>query len=139
MSDMFADAVGMMVVFVVMYLLDRRNIRQKLFLAMVMYLIGWFTHGVTAVLRDLLFNKIMFSLPVLNKSEMDYFCIFLLAEGVCLLVRFSLMAFLFYMIDRIYSYKNEDMSTKELALMLSMPMSSIAGYVAFTFFFRVLS
>ncbi|MCM1125676.1 MAG: GHKL domain-containing protein [Lachnospiraceae bacterium] len=134
MLGMAADAAGMVVIFVVMYLLDRRNVRQKLFLTMVMYLVGWFTHGVTAVFRDILFSRIMYSQSVLSKSAIDYFSCFLLTEGVCLIMRFSLMAFLLYVIDRIYSYKKEDLTAKELALMVSTPLSSIVGYAAFTFF-----
>ncbi|MDE7251260.1 MAG: hypothetical protein K2N82_15560, partial [Lachnospiraceae bacterium] len=133
---MIANAAGIVVLFAVMYLLDRRNLRQKVFLAAVMYLVGWFSHGVTAVIRDVLYYRILFVLSVQENTEMEHFIIYTLVEVGCLIVRFSFMAILLYVIDRTYIDKKEDMSRKELALMLSMPFSAIAGYVAFTFFFE---
>ncbi len=134
MLGMTANAAGIVVLFAVMYLLDRQNLRQKVFLAAVMYLVGWFSHGVTAVIRDVLYYRILFVLSVQEKTEMEYFLIYTLVEGGCLIVRFSFMAILLHVIDRTYIDKKEDMSRAELALMLSMPFSAIAGYVAFTFF-----
>lgn len=134
MLGMIANATGIVVLFGVMYLLDRRNLRQKVFLAAVMYLVGWFSHGVTTVLRNIFYYKFLYTLPMLEKTEMEYFIIYTLVEVGCLIVRFSFMAILLYVIDRTYIDKKEDMSRKELALMLSMPFSAITGYVAFTFF-----
>lgn len=134
MLGMIANAAGIVVLFAVMYLLDRRNLRQKVFLAAVMYLVGWFSHGVTAVIRDVLYYRILFVLSVQENTEMEHFIIYTLVEVGCLIVRFSFMAILLYVIDRTYIDKKEDMSRKELALMLTMPFSAIAGYVAFTFF-----
>lgn len=134
MPGMAADAVGIVVFFAVIYLLDRRNIRQKVFLAALMYLAHWFAHGITSVLRDILYRGILFAPSVLEKTEMEYFLIFMVVEGGCLIVRFGFMVLLLHMVDRIYICKKEDMIGKELALMLSIPLSAIAGYVAFTFF-----
>ena len=46
---------GIMVACTVMCLLERRNIKQKVFLATVMYLIRWVVYGVALVLRDIMF------------------------------------------------------------------------------------
>lgn len=134
MLGMAAYAAGIVVFFVVMYLLDRRNIRQKVFLATLMYLIDWFAHGITGVLRDILYHGILFASSVLEKTEMQYFLIFIVIENICLIVRFGFMILLLYMINRIYTCKEEEMSGKELALMLSVLLSTIAGYAVFTFF-----
>lgn len=131
---MAAEAAGIVVFFAVMYLLDRRNIRQKVFLAAIMYLVSWFSHGITGVIRDVFYHGILFTSPVLEKTEMEYFLIFILIEGGCLVMRFCIMTLLLRVIDHAYVCKKEDMSRKELALMLSIPLSTITGYVVFTFF-----
>ena len=46
---------GIVVACITMCLLERRNIKQKVFLATCMYLFRWVVFGVTLVLRDIMF------------------------------------------------------------------------------------
>ena len=45
---------GIFVAGTMMCLLERRNIKQKVFLATIMYLFRWMVYGVTLVLRDIM-------------------------------------------------------------------------------------
>ena len=47
---------GMLGVWIVMALSDRRNIKQKVFLATSLYLLRWVVHGVAVILRDIMFS-----------------------------------------------------------------------------------
>ena len=44
------------VALIVMFLIERRNLKQKVFLATSMYLFCWLVYGITLLLRDILFN-----------------------------------------------------------------------------------
>ena len=46
---------GIFVAGTMMCLLERRNIKQKVFLATIIYLFRWMVYGVTLVLRDIMF------------------------------------------------------------------------------------
>ena len=46
---------GMLAAWIMMCLLDRRNIKQKVFLATSLYLLRWVVHGVALILRDIMF------------------------------------------------------------------------------------
>ena len=56
-ESMIAYAVGTVSAFAVMYCLDRRNVEQKIFLALVMYLLQWIAHGVAIIPRNGLFIR----------------------------------------------------------------------------------
>lgn len=113
-----------------------RNLEQKIFLVVVMYLIEWFTHGIASLFREILFRTILFSPSILDKPIMVYFGFYVAAELVYLFIRFLIMFFLLHIIDRAYAYKKENISKKELGLLITVPLSVMAGYISFTFFFE---
>jgi hypothetical protein len=51
MKGMTAYAIGTLMSFMMMYFLERRNIEQKVFLAVVMYLLNWISNGIALVPR----------------------------------------------------------------------------------------
>lgn len=155
-GGMFPDAVGLAAALAVMCLRDRddlsgqygvkgreekrrhkkvRNPEQKIFLVVIMYLVEWFTHGIASLFREVLFRTILFSPAILNKPEMLYFGLSMTVEAVYLMVRSMIMLFLFHIIDKAYAYKMENISKKELGLLITIPLSVVAGYVSFSFFF----
>lgn len=154
---MLPDAIGLIVVLAVMCLRDWddqyshcsgsyedlhgighrkvRNLEQKIFLVVVMYLVEWFTHGIATLFRDILFRAILFSPAILDRPIMVYFGIYVVVEVTYLFLRFWIMLFLFKIINRAYVYKKENISKKELGLLIAVPLSVMVGYISFTFFF----
>lgn len=114
-----------------------KNLEQKIFLVVVIYLIEWFSHGIAFPFRDVLFRVILFSPRVLEIHAMAYWGLYVGIEFISLSLRFTIMFMLFHIIDRVYVYKKENISKKELGLLLSIPLSVLAGYFSFTFFFEV--
>lgn len=157
-QGMLPDAIGLMVVLAVMCLRDWdgqyghfsgnyedlhgnghrkiRNLEQKIFLVTVMYLVEWFAHGIAVLFREVFFRTILFSPVILAKPVMVYFGIYVAVEIIYLFLRFWVMLFLFKVINRAYVYKKENISKKELALLSAVPLSVIAGYISFSFFFE---
>ena len=130
----FAYALGTLTFFAVICLYDRRNLEQKIFLFFFLYLVEWTSHGILAVPRELLFRGTMILGPVVNLSESAYFGFFLLNESCLALCQYFVMRTLLSIMGRIYLFKKENMSKKELGLMLVIPISVIVGYFSFVFF-----
>ncbi len=124
---------GFAAVAAVMCLLERKNIRQKVFLATLLYLFRWMVYGVTLVLRDLLFalfinNPYMLTEPV--KQWVAYIIVELVYYGVAI----SVMYLVIRLIHKVYVYKKEDISGKELLLLFAAMMTVMIGYFTFNFF-----
>lgn len=134
MDGMTAHAVGILFFFGVIYVYDRRNPEQKIFLLFLMYLIDWISYGIASIPREFLYRYVMFSDSVTTLTIWVNFGLYVLTESCYVLCRYFAMWLLLSVIDRIYLYKYENMSRKELGLMLAIPFSGIIGYVSFTFF-----
>lgn len=134
MSGMTAHAIGILFFFGVIYGYDRRNLEQKIFLLFLMYLIDWISYEIASIPREFLFRYVLFSDSVTMLNVWVNFALYVLTEICYVLCRYFAMRFLLGVIDRIYLYKYENMSWKELGLMLAIPFSGIIGYVSLTFF-----
>ena len=137
MSGMTAHAVGILFFFGVIYVYDCRNPEQKIFLLFLMYLIDWISYEIALVPREFLFRYVMFSDSVTTLTVWVNLGLYVLTESCYVLCRYFVMRLLLGVIDRIYLYKYENMSRKELGLMLAIPFSGIIGYVSFTFFSNI--
>ena len=65
------------------------------------------------------------------------FAVYVFLSACYVLIRFLCLKLFVYMVNRAYGYKQENMTGKELALMLSTSLSVLAGYCAFQFFSKI--
>lgn len=135
-NGMVAHAVGVLAAFIVMYALDRRNWEQKIFLCFTIFLLDWISHGIAILLRDGGYGIFNF-FQVEQQKEWVQFAVFVFLSVFYVLIRFLCLKLFVYMVNRAYGYKQENMTGKELALMLSTPLSVLAGYCAFQFFSEI--
>ena len=127
---------GIFVAGTMMCLLERRNIKQKVFLATIMYLFRWMVYGVTLVLRDIMFalfinTSYMLTEPV--KQWIAYIHVELVYYGVAI----TLMYLVIKLIHKVYEHKKEDISGKELLLLFATLLTVMVGYFTFNFFSNV--
>lgn len=132
-DGMAAYAAGVLAAFLVMYAMDRRNREQKIFLCFMFYLFHWIAHGAAILIRDAAYAVFQF-FQVEQHGEGVQFAVFVFMSAFNVFVRFLFLKLFVFMVNRTYKYKQENMTGKELALMLSTPFSVLAGYFAFKFF-----
>lgn len=133
MESMVAYAVGTASAFAVMYCLDRRNIEQKLFLALVMYLLQWIAHGIAIIPRNMVLKCIDASGYISTRPMLLFGC-YAVEEVFYLVLIFLLMLLLVCIIDKVYICKKENISWKELGFMIAPLLSVLLGYGVFSFF-----
>ena len=127
---------GILAAGTMMCLLERRNIKQKVFLATIMYLFRWMVYGVTLVLRDIMFalfinTSYMLMEPV--KQWIAYIIVELVYYGVAI----TLMFLVIKLLHKVYTNKKEDISRKELLLLFATLLTVMIGYFTFNFFSSV--
>lgn len=133
MEGMTAYAIGMAAAVFVLYGVDRRNPEQKLFLAVMMYLVSWMSQGISLVFDGMLFTHLIETPYMAGRPFLQAGC-YLLTQILYVLLRFLVMAFYIRVISRVYVCKKENMSRRELGLMLVTPFLALVGDGFFSFF-----
>lgn len=127
---------GMLVAWIIMCLHDRRNIKQKVFLATSLYLLRWVVHGVVVILRDIMF-ALFINTSFMHKEPMIQLIAYIIVELAYYGVAIAVMCLVIKLIHRVYINKKEDMSGKELVLLCAILLTVMMGYFAFDFFSNV--
>lgn len=136
MAFSFAYTVGGVVMCAVMYLMDRRNLRQKIFLVVLITLFMWITHGVAIIPRSVLLDCLLNAGVVMGKPLLQ-FGIYTVTEAVYLCLKILIMYFLTKLANRAYENKRDDMTNHEFILMLIPVLLAMAGYYIFSYFEKV--
>ncbi len=127
---------GALAAWIMMCLLEKRNIRQKAFLATCMYLFRWVVYGVTLVLRDIMFD-VFINAPYMLSHPMQQVIVYGIVELIYYGVAITVMYLVIRLIHKVYVNKKEDMSGKELILLFATLMTVMMGYFTFNFFSNV--
>lgn len=135
-SGALAYAIGVVGVFIAMYLIDKRNVEQKIFLALICYLLEWISWGALVAIWNTLIDFSL-TLSVVRGDYLLQFVFYLIYQIVWLITEVFIYKFLIRILHGAYIYKTENMTKKELALMLAPLSSLIVGRWVFRYFVNV--
>ncbi len=137
-SDAFtAYALGSFAAFLVMCGLERRNYMQKAFLAITFFSLRWFTATIAELLYDKLY-ELMENTRWFQENPPMYMQ-FMVYVGVCvfyLVMVLVITAGAVYCITRSYVYKHEQMSKRELLMLVIPPFLGTVGYKIIRYYRR---
>lgn len=123
---------GALVACITMCLLEKRNRKQKIFLATCMYLVRWVVYGVTLVLRDIMF-ALFINIPHMLMRPMKQWITYIIVELIYYGIALTVMYWVIRLIHKVYVNKKEDISGKELLLLFATLMTVMTGYFTFNF------
>ena len=126
MSGVVAYIVGIVAVCLASVIFDRKNIPQKLFLSMMIYMFFWISH-VIAALPWKLISSITYARENLNDPGKQFIW-FIVALVLLLVIENALLFLEIYISEKIYARKSEQMEWRELTLLASPYVAIIAGY-----------
>lgn len=129
----YARLLGMSLTFIIMYAIDRRNLRQKVFLATTFYLFRWIGYGVSLFIRNILF-ALFINTSYMITRPINQFVAYILVETIYYTIAVLLVFMVIKKIHKAYIYKREDISSKELILILAILLTVMIGYITFIFF-----
>jgi len=124
---------GIFVAWITMCLTERKKIKQKIFLAISMYLIRWMVYGVTLVLRDIMF-ALFINTPYMLTEPVKQLISYIVVELIYYSVAIVVMWLVIKLIHKVYVNKKEDISGKELILLFATLLTVMVGYFTFNFF-----
>ena len=124
MSGITAYVIGGSTVFIVSVVIDRRNIPQKIFLSVTIYMLIWIS-DVIALLPWKGISKVTYL--KINESGRQ-FALFIAALTVLVIIEKILLFLAIYITERVYSRKSERMEWRELSILLTPYIAVIAGY-----------
>lgn len=127
---------GALAAWIIMCLLEKRNIRQKAFLAISMYLFRWVVYGVTLVIRNMMFDVFINS-PYMLFHPIQQVIMYGIVELMYYGIAITVMYLVIKLIHKVYVDKKEDITGKELLLLFATLLSVMVGYFTFNFLSNV--
>lgn len=122
-----AYLIGVIAAFLVMYVEDRRNIYQKIFLAITFFSIRWLTVAMAARLDDLVTKALVFRNMSAEKVWLQY-GLYVGTRVLDIVLCIAFIAVAIGLINKVYIYKKDEMSVKEMVMLIIPSLVGVTGY-----------
>ena len=122
-----AYLIGVLAAFLVMYAQDRRNICQKIFLAVTFFSIRWLAVAMAAGLDDLVTKTVLLRNVDAEKIWLQY-GLYVGNRMLDLALCIVFLAVATGLINRAYVYKKDEMSVKEMVMLMIPSLVGVTGY-----------
>ena len=122
-----AYLIGVIAVFLAMYVEDRRNIYQKIFLAITFFSIRWLTVAMAGRLDDLVTKALVFRNMSAEKVWLQY-GLYVGTRVLDIVLCIAFIAVAIGLINKAYIYKKDEMSVKEMVMLIVPSLVGVTGY-----------
>lgn len=122
-----AYLIGVMAAFLAMYVEDRRNIYQKIFLAITFFSIRWLTVAMAVRLDDLVTKALVFRNVSAEKVWLQY-GLYVATRVLDIVLCIAFIAVAIGLINKAYIYKKDEMSVKEMVMLIIPSLVGVTGY-----------
>ena len=122
-----AYLIGVIAAFLAMYVEDRRNIYQKIFLAITFFSIRWLTVAMAARLDDLVTKALVFRNIGAEKVWLQY-GLYVGTRVLDIVLCIAFIAVAIGLINKAYIYKKDEMSVKEMVMLIVPSLVGVTGY-----------
>ena len=135
-NNFFAYLIGGVTAFLVMYLQDRRNIYQKIFLAVTFFSIRWLAVAMAGGLNDVVTKTLVFQSEIAERKWLQYG----FYAGSRILDLFLCLAFIAgvaKLINQAFVYKKDEMSSKEMIMLIMPSLVGVTGYGILQYYLNI--
>lgn len=122
-----AYLIGVIAAFLAMYVEDRRNIYQKIFLAITFFSIRWLTVAMAARLDDLVTKALVFRNIGAEKVWLQY-GLYVGTRVLDIVLCIAFIAVAIGLINKAYIYKKDEISVKEMVMLIIPSLVGVTGY-----------
>lgn len=126
-DNFFAYLIGVIAAFLAMYVEDRRNIYQKIFLAITFFSIRWLTVAMAGRLDDLVTKALVFRNMSAEKVWLQY-GLYVGTRVLDIVLCIAFIAVAIGLINKAYIYKKDEMSVKEMVMLIIPSLVGVTGY-----------
>lgn len=141
-SDTAADwqfsayMLGVVAAFLVMYVQDRRNIYQKIFLAVTFFSIRWLAVAMADRLDDFITKALVFGNTIAGRQWLQY-GLYAGTRILDIVLCIVFLAVAIGLINKAYVYKNDEMSGKELVMLIMPSLVGVTGYGILQYYLNI--
>lgn len=122
-----AYLIGVIAAFLAMYVEDRRNIYQKIFLAITFFSIRWLTVAMAGRLDDIVTKALVFRNMSAEKVWLQY-GLYVGTRVLDIVLCIAFIAVAIGLINKVYIYKKDEMSVKEMVMLIIPSLVGVTGY-----------
>ena len=122
-----AYMLGVVAAFLVMYVQDRRNIYQKMFLAVTFFSIRWLAVAMADRLDDFITKALVFRNMGAEKVWLQY-GLYVGTRVLDIVLCIAFIAVAIGLINKAYIYKKDEMSVKEMVMLIIPSLVGVTGY-----------
>lgn len=122
-----AYLIGVIAAFLAMYVEDRRNIYQKIFLAITFFSIRWLTVAMAGRLDDLVTKALVFRNMSAEKVWLQY-GLYVGTRVFDIVLCIAFIAVAIGLINKAYIYKKDEISVKEMVMLIIPSLVGVTGY-----------
>lgn len=122
-----AYLIGVIAAFLAMYVEDRRNIYQKIFLAITFFSIRWLTVAMAGRLDDLVTKALVFRNMSAEKVWLQY-GLYVGTRVLDIVLCIAFIAVAIGLINKAYIYKKDEMSVKEMVMLIIPSLVGVTEY-----------
>lgn len=122
-----AYLIGVIAAFLTMYVEDRKNIYQKIFLAITFFSIRWLTVAMAGRLDDIVTKALVFRNMSAEKVWLQY-GLYVGTRVLDIVLCIAFIAVAIGLINKAYIYKKDEMSVKEMVMLIVPSLVGVTGY-----------
>lgn len=121
-----AYSLGILSAFIVMRRIDRRNYRQKIFIAVTFFSLRHLSVCMARMITELIY--LVDKANALSENPIMALIIFGVIELLYIVIGFALLGISVRCIVKTYAYKKDEMSAKEMLMLLVPSLTGMTGY-----------
>lgn len=126
-NNFTAYGIGMLSAFLVMCRTDRRNYRQKIFIASTFFALRWLSVYMVGIITAELYQKIINAVYMVERPYIQLTA-YIVMEILDVAVKATVAGIGAGYIVKAYIYKDENMSTKEMLMLIVPSVTGMTGY-----------
>ena len=131
-----AYMLGVVAAFLVMYVQDRRNIYQKIFLAVTFFSIRWLAVAMAGRLDHFITKALVFGNTIAGRQWLQY-GLYAGTRILDIVLCIVFLAVAIGLINKAYVYKNDEMSVKELVMLIIPSLVGVTGYGILQYYLNI--
>ena len=135
-NNFFAYMLGIVAAFIMMYMLDRRNVYQKIFLAVTFFSIRSLAVAMAERINNIITKALVFNNAVAQKVWLQY-GIYVAARAFDIALCTVFIAGSVWLINKAYVLKKDEMNVKELVMLIIPSLVGVTGYGILQYYIRV--
>ena len=120
----------------VMYVQDRRNIYQKIILAVTFFSIRWLAVAMAGRLDDFITKALVFRNTIAGRQWLQY-GLYAGTRILDIVLCIVFLAVAIGLINKAYVYKNDEMSGKELVMLIMPSLVGVTGYGILQYYLNI--